>query len=105
MDELTSFKGQARLEITDFATWYMGFGGLEKDFSECLLSLGGRCGKGERLDGVFDGGCEGRPVGLPVVGIAVWSGFCWRDRESSVETDDDKEVVGVESSREPTSRL
>ena len=83
----------------------MGFSGLEKDFSECLLSLGGRFWKGERLEEVFGGGSEERTVGLPVVGIAVWSEFCWSDRESSVETEDDKEVVGKESSREPTSRL
>ena len=47
----------------------LGFG---KDFSEGLLSLGGRYGNGEGLE---------------------------RDREPPVETDDGREVVGFESHR------
>ena len=42
MNEGTGFRSEARLIVAHFASWYMGFGGLEKDLSKYLLPLGDR---------------------------------------------------------------
>ena len=85
---MTSFRDQARLEITHFATWYMGFGSFENNFRKVLSPWDADVGRGLGLEGVLGGGSEGRqiegsPTGLPVVGIAVWSRCCWSDRDRS----------------------
>ena len=40
LDEGTGCRGESRLIVVHFSSWYVGFGGLEEDLSEDLLPFG-----------------------------------------------------------------
>ena len=90
------FRGQAGLVVANFASWDVGFGCLEKDLSEGLLSLGRGGREGEITESFLGGGGEGGPVGFFVIGEAAGSGLGWGTGEPAVEANYYWEVVGIE---------